>query len=157
MGIVVNQHAERGLERSASSRHRAHRRAAAGLKVMWGPVESSRGFVCIRPTTYTRPMMIDESFALTATVERAQGHRRREGPKQKVFALGYAGWPPGQLDARSEERLADRTPDESIVFESTTPRNGRALRKVGVDRATLLRRSPRLEIRSWCDGRMWGR
>jgi len=142
MGIVVNQLAENvafeaiveqlGIEASTE---------AKGLKVhLGGPVESSRGFV-LHSADYVHEntLVIDESFALTATVDVLRAIAGGEGPKRKVFALGYAGWAPGQLDAEIQKNgWLVAPPDQQIVFElDDADKWAGALRKIGVDPSLL--------------------
>jgi putative transcriptional regulator len=142
MGIVVNQLASNvafdsiieqlGIEPTA---------AAAGLKVhVGGPVESSRGFV-LHSADYVHEntLMIDKGFALTATVDVLRAIAGGAGPKQKVFALGYAGWAPGQLDAEIQRNgWLIAPPDQQIVFElDDADKWAGALKKIGVDPSLL--------------------
>ena len=142
MGIIVNQIApnvafdsiieQLGIEPTPE---------AAQLKVhVGGPVESSRGFV-LHSADYVHEntLMIDESFALTATVDVLRAIAGGEGPKRKVFALGYAGWAPGQLDAEIQRNgWLITPPDESVVFElDDADKWAGALRKIGVDPSLL--------------------
>jgi putative transcriptional regulator len=142
MGIVVNQLASNvafdsiieqlGIEPTAE---------AAGLKVhVGGPVESSRGFV-LHSADYVHEntLMIDKGFALTATVDVLRAIAGGAGPKQKVFALGYAGWAPGQLDAEIQRNgWLIAPPDQQIVFElDDADKWAGALKKIGVDPSLL--------------------
>jgi len=142
MGIIVNQLApnvafesiveQLGIEPTA---------AAAGIKVhVGGPVESSRGFV-LHSADYVHEntLMIDESFALTATVDVLRAIAGGEGPKQKVFALGYAGWAAGQLDDEIQKNgWLIAPPDARVVFDvDDAEKWTAALRKIGVDPSLL--------------------
>src|SRR3954465_11736188 len=102
MGLVVNQVAgivafphvigQLGIEASE---------ACADTPVhVGGPVETSRGFV-LHTSDYVQEstLVIDEQFALTATVDVLRAIAEGHGPRHKVLALGYAGWAAGQLDA----------------------------------------------------------
>ncbi|MCB2009945.1 MAG: YqgE/AlgH family protein [Geminicoccaceae bacterium] len=105
-----------------------------------GPVETSRGFV-LHSTDYTHPdtLVIDERFALSATVDVLRAISDGSGPKQRVFALGYAGWAPGQLDAEIQSNGWLIVPsDEDIVFGNDQDSKWRkALCKIGVDPSLL--------------------
>lgn len=64
-----------------------------------GPVETARGFVLHSPDfTSENTMTINDDVSLTATVDVLQAVATDSGPTQGLFALGYAGWGPGQLD-----------------------------------------------------------
>ncbi len=142
MGIIVNQIAPNVAFESIIEQLGIEARAdAAAIKVhVGGPVESSRGFV-LHSADYVHEntLMIDESFALTATVDVLRAIAGGEGPKQKVFALGYAGWAPGQLDAEIQKNgWLIAPPDASVVFEvDDADKWAAALRKIGVDPSLL--------------------
>lgn len=65
-----------------------------------GPVEAARGFV-LHSTDYVHDatMVVDDDFALTATVDVLKALADGRGPRKSLLALGYAGWAPGQLDS----------------------------------------------------------
>ncbi len=142
MGIIVNQLAENvefkaiveqlGIEPTAE---------AANLKVhVGGPVESSRGFVLhTQDYVHENTLLIDTAFALTATVDVLKAIASGAGPRQRVFALGYAGWAAGQLDAEIQRNGWLIAPsDERIVFElDDTEKWAGALNKIGVDPSLL--------------------
>jgi putative transcriptional regulator len=64
-----------------------------------GPVEANRGFV-LHSCDYRleSTLVIDENFALTATVDVLRAIAGGRGPRRRVLALGYAGWAAGQLE-----------------------------------------------------------
>jgi putative transcriptional regulator len=101
-----------------------------------GPVQPSRGFVLHSPDyVQDGTMVIDERFALTATVDVLKAIAAGEGPARSVLALGYAGWDAGQLDAEIQSNgwlLAPADPE--IVFDRDNASKWlRAMRKIGVD------------------------
>jgi putative transcriptional regulator len=105
-----------------------------------GPVETSRGFVLHSPDyVLESTLVIDDSFALTATVEVLKAIAAGEGPKRRVFALGYAGWAAGQLDREIQENGWLVVPaDADIVFSiDNETKWQRALAKIGVDPSLL--------------------
>jgi putative transcriptional regulator len=62
-----------------------------------------------------------------------------QGPRQSLFALGYAGWAPGQLDAEIQANgWLSVAADDEIVFDSDQDRKwNRALAKLGIDLSVL--------------------
>lgn len=142
MGIVVNQLAENVAFRNIVEQLGIEPTPeAARLKVhVGGPVESSRGFV-LHSADYVHEntLQIDESFALTATVDVLKAIADGQGPKQKVFALGYAGWAPGQLDAEIQKNgWLVTPPDRTVVFElDDSEKWAGALKTIGVDPSLL--------------------
>jgi putative transcriptional regulator len=142
MGLVVNQAAgnvtfpavigQLGIEPSP---------ACADTPVhVGGPVETSRGFV-LHSADYVQDstLVIDEQFALTATVDVLRAIAEGHGPRHKVLALGYAGWAAGQLDAEIQSNGWLMAPaDPEIVFGRDNDAKWlMALRAIGVDPSLL--------------------
>jgi putative transcriptional regulator len=101
-----------------------------------GPVETSRGFVLHSPDyVLESTLVIDDSFALTATVDVLKAIAEGTGPSRRFFALGYAGWAPGQLDKEIQDNGWLMVPaDQEIVFSGDHETKWhRALAKIGVD------------------------
>jgi putative transcriptional regulator len=142
MGLIVNQHAESVRFPSIIEQLGIESSIALDDKPVHigGPVESSRGFVLHSPD-YVRDStrVIDEHFALTATVDILRAMATGRGPRQSVFALGYAGWAPGQLDAEIQQNgwlIAEADADLVFATDNVTKWD-RALRSLGIDPALL--------------------
>jgi putative transcriptional regulator len=105
-----------------------------------GPVESSRGFV-LHSADYVQDstLVIDERFALTATIDILHAIAEGNGPNRRVLALGYAGWSAGQLDQEIQGNGWLVAPaDPEIVFGRDNEAKWRsALRQIGVDPSLL--------------------
>ncbi len=105
-----------------------------------GPVEPGRGFV-LHTDDYreeaTLPVAGNISVTATREILRAIGSGR--GPRHCLFALGYAGWAPGQLDAEIQANgWLSVAADEQIVFDPDADGKWlRALAKLGIDLSTL--------------------
>jgi putative transcriptional regulator len=101
-----------------------------------GPVEMGRGFVLHSPDFLSEmSVKIDDNFALSATLDVIEAIADGKGPKQKILALGYAGWSPGQLEA---EILANSwlqvKADPTLVFEVSRPDLWKkTMDKIGID------------------------
>lgn len=84
-----------------------------------GPVQPELGFVVHTPdykseSTITVPNIV--AMTPTADVLRDIGHRK--GPTKYFFALGYAGWGPGQLDDEIRHHDWFSTPgDPKLIFD----------------------------------------
>lgn len=80
-----------------------------------GPVETGRGFVLHSADFRQKEtIVINDQFAVTATVEALQAIADHKGPEKILFALGYAGWQAGQLEKELADNawlVLDPTPD----------------------------------------------
>jgi putative transcriptional regulator len=84
-----------------------------------GPVQPDLGFV-VHSAEYRRDETIDVDgrVAMTASrqILRDIGHHR--GPQKVLFALGYAGWGPGQLEGEIARHDWFTTPEEpKLIFD----------------------------------------
>jgi putative transcriptional regulator len=101
-----------------------------------GPVEPGRGVVLHSPDyREDDPLVVDDlaafSFSLEALRDIALGH----GPRHSLFALGYAGWAPNQLeDEIARGSWFTVAPDEALLFDDAVDTKWqRALARGGVD------------------------
>jgi putative transcriptional regulator len=111
--------------------------ADASLPVLsGGPVEPARGFVLHDASQeYEGTVPIDEDIRLTVSRDALEALARGDGPKRVLFALGYAGWGQGQLEAElaANSWLSVRA-STKILFE--TPFQDRwvaAAELIGID------------------------
>ena len=84
-----------------------------------GPVQPDIGFV-VHSAEYRRDdtIAVDEHVAMTASrqILRDIGHHR--GPVKSLFALGYAGWGPGQLENELARHDWFTAPEEpKLIFD----------------------------------------
>ena len=106
-----------------------------------GPVDTGRGFV-LHSSDYEgeeSTLPISEGVSLTATLDILRAIATGTGPRQAVFALGYAGWREGQIE---EEICANAwihcDADTDILFgESSQTKWVAALNKLGIDLSGL--------------------
>ena len=102
-----------------------------------GPVEMGRGFI-LHSADYTADettLKVSDTLGLTGTIDILRAIAEKNGPRQSMLALGYAGWAEGQLE--SEVRNNDWLfcdPDDDLVFSSSHANKWRnALKKIGVN------------------------
>jgi putative transcriptional regulator len=105
-----------------------------------GPVEAGRGFV-LHTSDYSEDatLVVDDNMAVTATLEILRAIGKGQGPRHSLFALGYAGWAPGQLDAEIQANgWLSVAADDDIVFDPDQDGKWRrALAKLGIDLSML--------------------
>lgn len=101
-----------------------------------GPVNVQRGFVLHRDQgKWESTLRITSEISLTASRDIVSAIAREEGPEFAQFALGYAGWSPGQL----EEEIAANSwlvvpADTNIMFNTPVEERWAATAaRLGVD------------------------
>jgi putative transcriptional regulator len=107
-----------------------------------GPVERGRGFVLHSGDYRARgggTMDIPGDYAMTATQDILAALARGAGPGSALFALGYSGWGPGQLEseiARNDWLTSEA--DTGLVFDDNDAAKwAAALRRMGIDPLSL--------------------
>ena len=105
-----------------------------------GPVEAERGFV-LHSTDFNcdETMRIKGNVSLTATVDILRLIASGAGPKNSLFALGYAGWGPGQLDAEIQRNgwIFGAADSEILFGNNYSEKWTLAASKVGIDLTVL--------------------
>ncbi len=105
-----------------------------------GPVDTGRGLLLHSSDVLkTESVRIDADFAVTGTIEALRDVVSGTGPSDKLFALGYAGWGPGQLeDELGKNAWLVVDADAELVFRTPAALKwDRALKKLGVDPSFL--------------------
>jgi len=101
-----------------------------------GPLDNARGFV-LHTTDWTGEgsLRVNDTVALTASLDVLKAIAEGRGPREGLLALGYAGWGPGQLDAEIQQNAWLSVPaDETIVFDGDHDTKWRrALAKLNID------------------------
>jgi len=108
--------------------------------LMGGPVETSRGFL-LHTMDYdsAETIRVNDKFGVCGTVEALKSYADGKGPKNVLFALGYAGWGKGQL----EQEILNNSwlvvdADYELVFNTEiSDRWNRAMSRHGIDPARL--------------------
>jgi len=121
MGLIINKPAPRLQMDDLLKQLKIPRGAgSAGIAVHFGgPVEHGRGFV-LHSAEYQasgNTMQVDARFGMTATRDILKDIAQGAGPEQRIVALGYSGWGPGQLDEefhRNGWLTCDASPE--VVF-----------------------------------------
>ena len=86
-----------------------------------GPVESGRGFVLHAVEAPAGSGRAPDGIALSTDPAVLEEIARGAGPRRSVFALGYAGWAPGQLEGEIERgSWISVAADEALIFDDDT-------------------------------------
>jgi putative transcriptional regulator len=110
---------------------------AAEIEVHYGgPVEAGRGFVLHSPDyTGESTVVLSDLVALTSSLDILSAIAAGNGPKHSLFALGYAGWAPGQLEAEiAVGAWVVVDAEEALLFDDQVDSKWqRALDRQGID------------------------
>ena len=100
-----------------------------------GPVETGRGFV-LHTTDFQRDdtVRLTSSLSITGTIDILRAISEGRGPERSIFALGYASWGPGQLEAELQTNSwLTVGADDDLIFSSDLPHKwDMALARLGV-------------------------
>jgi putative transcriptional regulator len=120
-GIVVNHPLE---QRSVKSLLEATGDKPSGVEgsllvFAGGPVQPELGFV-VHSAEYHSPdtLAVGSGVAMTADKQILRDIGHHKGPKQSLFAFGYAGWGPGQLEGEIDHHdWFTTTGDPKLIFD----------------------------------------
>lgn len=105
-----------------------------------GPVETGRGFV-LHSDDFMRhdTVQLHGHLCLTATIDIVHALAEGTGPERSLFALGYAGWGPGQLEAEMQNNAWLTLPaDMDLIFDKDILRKWeKSLMQSGISPALL--------------------
>jgi putative transcriptional regulator len=106
-----------------------------------GPVQRSRGFVLHSPDYFRQDNSypVSEEVCLTATLDVLKAIAFKNAPADALFALGYCGWSPGQLEGEIKANGWLTVPfSRDLLFDAPIEkRYDSALGQLGITRATL--------------------
>jgi len=137
MGIVINQPMEITLFDVFDQLEIEHQAEDSKTAVLaGGPVNVQRGFVLHRDQgSWDSTLHITSEICLTASRDIVTALANGNGPKSAQFALGYAGWSPGQLENEIKENSWLVIPaDTGIIFDTPVEeRWASAAKHIGID------------------------
>ena len=106
-----------------------------------GPVQRGRGFVLHSPDYFRdgNSYTVSEEICLTATLDVLKAVAFGNAPADSLFALGYCGWSPGQLEGEIRGNGWLTVPfDRELLFATPLDkRYDKALGSLGITRASL--------------------
>lgn len=138
LGLVVNRPlGDVPLARVLEQFGAQEREAPGTLRVHYGgPVEPGRAFM-LHTADYAgrETQVIKDGVAVTAHPDVLDALARGRGPRRTLFALGYAGWAPGQLEGELGRGAWIVVPaDEALVFDDDAARKwDRAMARRKID------------------------
>jgi putative transcriptional regulator len=138
MGLIVNRPSERRLgEVLAAAGLKSGDPAVPGLAVcQGGPVVTESGWVVFEGTD-PRGQSFDlgDGMRVTGSLDVFKDLLKRRAARRMLFALGYAGWGPGQLDMEMEAGAWIPVGiDRSLLFEAPfDERWRRGFQAMGID------------------------
>jgi putative transcriptional regulator len=101
-----------------------------------GPVENARGFV-LHTSDWSGDgsLRVDDTLALTASLDILKAIATGGGPEKGLLALGYAGWGPTQLDQEMQQNawLSAPAPLDLLFDRDHETKWRRALASLHVD------------------------
>jgi putative transcriptional regulator len=133
MGLIINQPTDHSL---------AEVMAGAGIEFsnhslppiyLGGPVEMESGFFLFS-ADYACPhyLEVTEQIRLSNDVEILRDIARGQAPVDYLFALGYSGWGPGQLEAELAEDCWLVLPgDYQVIFRTPDQRKWKQAARLG--------------------------
>jgi len=139
MGLVINRRLGRGPIAKLLQSLGLETDVEGGAEIdvhYGGPVQSDRGFMLHSPDFMGEDtVVLSQSVALTSSLDVLSAVAAGKGPQHSLFALGYAGWAPDQL----EQELAAGAwvvvdADAALLFDRRIESKWqRALERQGVD------------------------
>jgi putative transcriptional regulator len=122
MGVVVNRPlADAPLAALLDKLGRDSDGVTGTIRIHYGgPVEAGAGFV-LHTSEWTSPRshVVRDGVAVTTDPAILDAIARGSGPRRALFASGYAGWGPGQLEAEIERGAwITVAADEALIFAS---------------------------------------
>ena len=119
------------------------RRVPTPLVQFGGPAETGRGFVLHSPeyNAGQATVQVGPNVGLTTSIDVLRAIAEGQGPRDKMLALGYAGWGAGQLEREFKQNGWITCPaDDYLLFSQQLPGKWEyAIRKLGINPAQLSR------------------
>jgi putative transcriptional regulator len=102
-----------------------------------GPVEINRGFVIYHFEDKPLPdtLITSGNIAISSSIHVLRDIAAGKGPSERILALGYAGWAPGQLEVEMESNSWISVPSSrELIFDTDNDTKwNRAAQSQGID------------------------
>jgi putative transcriptional regulator len=120
-GIILNRPIEQRSVASLLEAAGDHPQGLDGTLEVYagGPVQPELGFVVHTPDYHnTATLVIGSAVAMTADKQILRDIGHHKGPKKALFAFGYAGWGPGQLEGEiARHDWFTTSGDPKLIFD----------------------------------------
>lgn len=105
-----------------------------------GPVETQRGFLLHHREFNKADTIMVDRYGISGTLDALKSVAEGTGPKDLIFALGYAGWGAGQLEREILENAWLTVDADDVLLFRTEPDEiwDRAFGKIGIKKPSLL-------------------
>jgi putative transcriptional regulator len=138
MGIVINRPMEIRLGQVLDQLDIENKDAELDRTPVYlgGPVQTDRGFVIHSgPDSYDSTLAVTPDIRVTTSKDVLEAIARGEGPRQRLVALGYAGWGAGQLEEEmSANAWLSGPADAGILFQLPSAQRWQAAAQLlGID------------------------
>lgn len=141
LGLIVNQPKDKVRFEEILTHVGIEERPTRSLGIFCGgPVQQGNGFILhTTDRCHNDSLKVDERFALTQSIGMLREIGEGGGPSKCLFALGYSGWGPGQLEGEIARNGWLNVPaDEALVFDAASEDKWRlALAKLKIDPSLL--------------------
>ncbi|HEY7773292.1 MAG TPA: YqgE/AlgH family protein [Marinagarivorans sp.] len=143
MGIVINQPLELSLPEIFKQLNLPNpiELPTAKAVLKGGPVKPQRGFLLHTPCDHKwhTSMRVTDELMLTASKDALESIAQGDGPDDYLFALGFAGWSPGQLETELKENcwLTIDADLDTLFSQPAETRWHNLYSKMGVDPGTI--------------------
>ncbi len=120
LGLVVNRSLGSGpLDKLLEGFGLETKGAEGSIRIHYGgPVSPGTGFVLHSPD-YHGPgtTQVPNGLAMTTQLDVLKAISEGKGPRKSLFALGYAGWGPGQLEGEiARDDWLSAPADDNLIF-----------------------------------------
>jgi putative transcriptional regulator len=120
MGLIINKPLEGVLFEDLLQQLKITVTSPESIEVpvlFGGPVEIGRGFVVHSPEVIlSQTMRLSDDLAVTTMTEMLGQIATGQGPQERLFCLGYAGWTAGQLDDEIKQNAWLHAPIKSELL-----------------------------------------
>ena len=138
MGIVINQPIiETKINNIINNEELKDNSNIDNIPITYGgPVDTKKGFI-LHTSEFKdeTTIKVNSEIFLTSNINILKSIVKGDGPKKSLFALGYAGWMPGQLEEElSNDGWLIAPGDSKLIFECKAEKKWvEAIKSIGIN------------------------